>query len=580
MIDILLYSQCVSSKTDDSRMDKALVNVLKPIMKIIYQDKSFDKTHLFLTVEEIRYLEEMYPELNVFITSLVKQKLITMLTGTYHNIDPVFFPQKIIAEDIEKMTTLLRRSYTRRPTEFFPYASIWSEGMFTALYNSGFSDVYFQPVKNIKNFPKSTFEIHHMQKSLRIHHADETIDGFIGGYLDGTLSESTALDSIKTHIIKCNDEVLVGINLDDFALKDGSFVFVEKLMYALKSLQNDAKTPSEDREVTDADNIDDLNKSEEIKPLERYFMPQGCYSDLSQNLNLQGDILRDDNLSFTSRVEYISDIILDNNKKKAIADRNYLEGLMCSLSSAAIVFEKYRCNEYLQKRRRDFYEIVQLFSTTPLIKREYNLHNRLINVIISKSFFALENKCTLYELGIMATGHNPLENGYAFKDGFIKEGVDTVEYAEYKNEELDKKTTMDIRSSSLFNYGEITKELHVKSSSVVMNISLKNTNKKNFAYTYVPSFLFSGVTCDEKRNDAEVQSVKFKIENSSDTLTILFSKPLLFKENMLERKDGYISFTPKYDLKLKKDEGFDLIITLRYDKGQEGKNDNRESKKV
>ena len=88
------------------------------------------------------------------------------------------------------------------------------------------------------------------------------------------------------------------------------------------------------------------------------------------------------------------------------------------------------------------------------------------------------------------------------------------------------------------------------------------------------------MTCDEKRNDAEVQSVKFKIENSSDTLTILFSKPLLFKENMLERKDGYISFTPKYDLKLKKDEGFDLIITLRYDKGQEGKNDNRESKKV
>ena len=94
MINILLYSQCVSSKTSDERMEKSLVNMLLPIMKAVYQKKSVNKIHLFITAEEIKYLEEMHPEVNMFITSLVKQKLLVNLTGTFHNINPIFFPQK------------------------------------------------------------------------------------------------------------------------------------------------------------------------------------------------------------------------------------------------------------------------------------------------------------------------------------------------------------------------------------------------------------------------------------------------------------------------------------------------------
>lgn len=568
MTDILLYSQYVSSTSTNNGMEKALSNVLLPIIKTVYHGNGIQKVYLFITREEIKYLEEMHPEINMLIHSLVKKKALVLLTGTSHNINPIFFPQKTISSDIEIMTTELRRAFTRRPSIFFPYGSIWSPTMLVALENSGIRDVFFPPLKNINSFPKGVFRISNLQKSINVRHSDEKIDGYISEFLNDRVTSEKAIQNINSYLnANKSEEILIGIDIDSMDNPEKDVPFIEELLNLIKSNTQKFFENNEDILLSD-----EKNMKEDKKDYPLFFLPAGCYSDLYPNFNIHGEILSDDKNMNVSRMLYVINILLNNDTKKIISDRTYMNRMMCSLSSAALFFKKYNTEEYSRKRLRDFYDILVGISTTQLMKYDFQTNEKLYQIILSKMFFILENNGTLEELGLLQTGVNLLEGGYAFKDTFIHENGQETLYPKYQKQEFEKKTTNDIKEVSSLDGATIQKEIHVRSSAITVNTKIVNNGKKNFTYTYAPAFFFKGLNLDEKRDEVELTSVKYRVKDNKDTVQLTFSNSLLYTSTMNKIFDNDKSiFQPRWNLKLKKDEIFELSTTLRYDKVQEGK---------
>lgn len=557
MVKVLVYSQCVAPSAKDNMMERTLSGVLLPLTKYIYQNKTEDNILLFLTAEEVRYLEENHPEQNMFITSLVKRNAITMLTGTYHNINPIIFSAKTISDDIEQMTTFLRRQYTRRPTAFFPYASLWTPSIPAALENAGIEEVFLPSIRNMTNYPEGTFEINTLSKGIRVYHANDTIDSYISDFISGREKADAVSDHICEYIKKTNDDIVIGLNLDALSTTPEGANFAIDVLSCVRNYNATNNNCSNNK----------------LYPL--FFLPSGCYSSLYNGNNMLGDILQNDELFYLSRVMFVKKFLQYSGNKKLIGDKKYLDALLCSIASSALSFDEYSDEKYSTKLTRDFYTIVSSLSAQPFFDYTFRAGNTEYSVLLSKGFFVLVSPLGyIKEFGMITSGIDFVKGGYAFKDVIREENGDAINTLDYSNTSESFKSHSDTELSSSFNAVVVTKEFHVRTSSITMHINFKNTEKKVASFTYSPECLFSFLCYSDKGNCESTSSLRFHVCTKNDMLTdsihISSSKDFAFSDTV-NISDNKTLFTPKWNVRLKKDEAFDLTLTIRYDKGQEAK---------
>ena len=194
---------------------------------------------------------------------------------------------------------------------------------------------------------------------------------------------------------------------------------------------------------------------------------------------------------------------------------------------------------------------------------------------MSKGIFVLVSPdAVVEEFGMLNSGIDFVKDGWAFKDVIREENGDSIGGITYKVSTENKRSNSDIAFNSMFNGVIFNKEFHVRTSSVTVHINFKNTEKKTAAFTYALDSMFSFLTYNDKKNCDSVNSLRFHVNNNNDansdsihiSLSKDFSFPLSVKTN-----DNKTIFTPAWDIRLKKDESFDLTLTIRYDKGQEEK---------
>ena len=556
MVKVLVYSQCVAPSAKDNMMERTLSGVLLPLTKYIYQNKTEDNILLFLTAEEVRYLEENHPEQNMFITSLVKRNAITMLTGTYHNINPIIFTSKTISDDIEQMTTFLRRQYTRRPVAFFPYASLWTPTIAAALENVGIEEVFFPSLRNITNYPEGSFEITTLNKSIKVHHANDTIDLYISSFISGEKKINEVSERICEYINTTKEDIVIGLNLDALSTVDQGAEFAIEILSCVRNYNVQNKTSRS------------VNK---LYP--QFFLPSGCYSSLYKESNLLGDILQKDEHFYLSKVMFIKRFLQFSGNKKLIGDKKYLDALLCSIASVALFLVEYSDVKYQTKLNRDFYTILSSLSAQPFFDPTFRSCNLEHTILLSKGIFVLVSPdAVVEEFGMLNSGIDFVKDGWAFKDVIREENGDSIGGIIYKVSTENKRSNSDIAFNTMFNGVVFNKEFHVRTSSVTVHINFKNTEKKTAAFTYALDSVFSFLTYNDKKNCEIVNSLRFHVNNNNDpisdsihiSLSKDFSFPLSVKTN-----DNKTIFTPAWDIRLKKDESFDLTLTIRYDKGQE-----------
>lgn len=568
MVKVLVYSQCVSATASNEMMERTLSGVLLPFTKYIYQQitkndyqqKTEDDILLFITSEEVRYLEACHPEQNMLITSLVKKNLIKMLTGTYHNINPIVFSAKTISDDVEQMTTFLRRQYTRRPVAFFPYASIWTPSIASALEDTGIEEVYFPSFKNILNYPEGAFEISNLNKVIRVYHASETIDSSIEEFISGHKKLHETIEKISEYIKKSDDDIIIGLNLDELSKVEDGANFAIELLSRCRMYNTNVK-------------------GNKLYPL--FFMPSGCYSSLYNGTNMLGDELKNGDNFNLARVFFIKSFLQYSGNKKLIGDKKYLDALLCSISSSALSFDIYSDLQYQTKLTRDFYTIVSSLSTRPFFKYTFRHSDKEYKILLSRGLFVLLSKeGDIRELGMLSTGIDFVKNGYAFSDVISAQNSDASVSKiklDYEIKSDNTKTHSDVTVSSLFNGVDVCKEFHIRTSSLTIHINFKNTEKKNATFTYSSESLLSFLSLVERKTQDNVSSLRLRVlSKNGNNDTIHFSSSKEFSPSTaMSIENDQIKFTPTWDVRLKKDESFDLTFTIRYDKGQEAQNDNR-----
>lgn len=561
MISTFLYSQYVSTTNKES-INRSMLFLLLPILQGLYQRKSIDSLGLFITNDEVKYLEDNHPEFNMLIANLSKMHRLSLMTGTYHNVNPMLFPARNIAEDIEHMTTMLRRQYGKRPSVFFPYASVWAPNLVGALKDCGIKDVIFPALEKIDFSPEGAFEVNELLKSVTIHHADKEITEILNLYIKSQHTSTAALSLIERYLeVHKDKDIIVGLDLDNLSKRESAVSFVNSL---LKMIQN-------------------INKESVFLPVEKnprypqFFLPSGCYSNVYPKLNILGDILLNDDSLYLARVRYVKDILLRTDLKKGnLGDKKYLQALMYSISGLSHSFPDYTDEAFYEKSTRDFYTIISSLYDSNLITPQFMTSRGMCSLLTNKNLVSLiSNEGNLLELGLTEKGVAAISAKDEIKDYFVTE-KDFVHKIECPYEvEYIGKNNIDVKYSTLCSGLEISKEVHISTSSIVINISIKNVQKKNISLRYEQSLSLACLHLGDKKPPETISNLRMHVNSTNDTIVFSSSKAWRSDHGLgdeyIQNKKNKLLIKPSWDVKLKKGEAFDLNLTFRYEKQQEVK---------
>lgn len=532
MQEVLLYSEQTDSY-NSTAMFFSLYKVLMPILKNLYQNSYAFCPKLFITAKEITYLEENFPEENMLLRSLVKENKIEILTGSFSNINPLLLPSKSISDDVEKMATLIRKTYGKRPTSFFLYKNVISPSLVSALFDINIYDVYTDFLHST-NIGKEQFNYSEGLKTLKIHTPIE------------------------------NSKILIVVSLDDNILRDENEI-VQKIIVLLKRVSTDNENLNVKRE-------DNGGLKNSFSLLSADFLPSGCYNG-KNDVNFLSSLYSKNDLSL-AKFFYIRNTLINNdNKKKVLKNKKHLEMSMAELSDLSFYLSlKKLSQKYIEEKTSIFSSTVKELAELNVLSPFFETTTEVFDVLYSKNIFSLiSSNGVMRELLFLTQNCNFLENGYAFNLNLVFENNDEINI-DFTNDCIINRTTSDIEWIKVCEYLEIKKEIHIRASSLTVKFSLKNNEAKNSSCSVSTEFLLSHLIFDDKKYKDDISALHFKIANKKDSLflssTKQFSIQDAYKEIKIDENYNSLLIKPKFKVKLKRGESFDVVFTLRYEKNQ------------
>lgn len=529
-MEVLLYSEQVDPKNGHS-MHSSLVLTLMPILKLIYQEDYSFEPKLFITANEIAYLEKNYPEENMLIKSLVKEDKLEMLSGSFSNINPLLFPSRNISEDIEKMATLIRKTYSKRPESYFAYKNVFAPNLISALSDLEIEDIYTSYLYDA-NIDKEEFYYSEGTKAVTVH---------------------TPLRNSKDFFV---------VNLD--LIIDDPIIFVGNVMRLF--------TKIDCRENPTIQSFEDLPSAVPYYYQNSDFLQSGCY-DGTNEVNFLSKLFKGQN-EFFDYLMYVRNILLNqDNRKNYLKGKKHLDAKMYALSDLSLYLSSDLSDDYRNEKRRIFASLLEELSSLSLLSPNFETPNNFYEVLYSKNIFALCDKtATITKLLYLPKNIDFVENGYAFKSTFVEESKQKENIGFFIDIEAEA-TEADMEWCAFTSRVETVKQIHIRNASATVKFMVKNNERKSFIADFENEFCFHDMTVDSKSINGEIKNLRLKLGGAESSVLLSSTKPFSLKDGIkFDEKSKSLLIKPTFNIKLKRGETFDVSFTLKYEKAQGEKN--------
>lgn len=127
----------------NDQLERKYQNSYKPFLKVLYE---FPKVRASLHYSGIlfEWFEEKHPEILIIINEMVKRGQLELIGGGFY--DPIFpiIPGKDRINQIELLTTYIRKKFGKRPRGFWLTGRVWEPYICSSIRNSGMSYIFLE----------------------------------------------------------------------------------------------------------------------------------------------------------------------------------------------------------------------------------------------------------------------------------------------------------------------------------------------------------------------------------------------------------------------------------------------------
>ena len=395
MKKILLGGYSYYCLESDERLYPSIFdNNIAPILKFLYTNENY-KFSLYITYNQILWLESKRPEIVKLIDILLKRKSLTLLFSSSFQALADIIQQKEILLQSEAMALKIRQVFKAKADGFFAFEGFWQSD-FVPLFSKADISYSLVPINRIEKELKYPFIMSkNLQKMLII-----PTSIYHNATLNRFLESKSSLDKFLTQYSKEIDSreyEIVFFNIDDFVKKGKDFsLFINSLFSVYKNCC-----------FYTTDDISDIGKA--------YFLPSARYTADSFEIF---DFLYSNQEQITklARINYIEELLNLNKKKKK--DFPALDTQFKKLTTSMQFIPGYydlSTNEELYKSYLGILKELLVDIEKPprfdMLTYSYETIKNKNNI----SFLDLGD-ATIKEIGDFRNLINLLHGGYLFKD--------------------------------------------------------------------------------------------------------------------------------------------------------------------
>lgn len=576
------YSQ-LPFGSPNSSLERMLSAVLKPVLNFLYQNQSVC-FNLYLSAKEIEWIESNHPEVNLMISALVKRNQLNILTGSYYQSILQTTPVWERSEQIEKMTTLIRKRYGNKADTLWLFNQVWTPATIGVMSLAGVNNLFISTYDSVndKNFASAPFIMNELGKTVNIYPIDDRYSALIRDYSDGLISTRKLLEEAEATIPYRSCEAnTVMLNIDQLSsgALDGWKIF-ETIVSSYRSRGITTGFADFDSDLSD---VGYLSASW-----------YGRDDVIQKGIGFGEYVSSDLFLSTVYDLRCMIDELYRQNKKTDKANRKMLENAMMRASSGAVFSHAYSRPPVVQEVLGNLYTAFDAVAEGEIPSGGIMYDGKRIH-FSGKNFTGVFSS-----LGgsVLTFIFRPIKWCYSGSSSLFTDFFRPATAQKTRNLSRERYTAEIINKKNndvSFTYkGEINKKkyaikktYHIKTSMVVVDVELTNLGSEELSGVYsvsLPIFcngiLRTPLVCVSDKahsvtlseGEAVLEDEKsLKIQDSGNGVNIVFgaSKPFAFSKNEENAvfKDGSVYrdtlIIPSWNVKLQSSEKFSLTLALR-----------------
>lgn len=206
----------LSSYTPAHAFERALSLIYIPVLRKIYNKPGLKFT-LYISSAMMEYFDDHHPEVNILISTLAQKGVIKLLSGISTQSILSLTPPKERANQLEKMTTSIRKRYKLRASSAFFYGQIWSPLYITPLLASGLDKVAISTYKatSREHLYETPFKMNELGRRINVYPSADEVSCLVSQYAQGEINIRSLKDRI-TDFFENNtrEDNLILLNLD------------------------------------------------------------------------------------------------------------------------------------------------------------------------------------------------------------------------------------------------------------------------------------------------------------------------------------------------------------------------------
>ncbi len=136
------YNSEPPGSTDD-QLEKKYQNSYKPFLKVLYEYPKI-RASLHYSGALLEWFEQKHPEFIILINEMIKRRQIELLGGGFYSPVLSLIPAKDRINQIELLTTYIRKKFGKRPRGFWLNEFIWEPFICSSLHSSGMKYTFLE----------------------------------------------------------------------------------------------------------------------------------------------------------------------------------------------------------------------------------------------------------------------------------------------------------------------------------------------------------------------------------------------------------------------------------------------------
>lgn len=201
---------------------RALSLIYQPVLKYVY-DREDVRFSLYQSSAMMNFFSEEHSEVNFLISTLVKRGSLRLFTGMANQSIMSLYTPRERANEIEKMTTMIRKLYSYKAQSAFFYGEVWSPQVVSTLSSLSIANVVISTYsqRDKKELFNQVKVMSELGKKVRICPFDDNISRIISSFAQGETTLEETKERIREYFCTLSPDAEVFI-----------FLYIDQLLEA------------------------------------------------------------------------------------------------------------------------------------------------------------------------------------------------------------------------------------------------------------------------------------------------------------------------------------------------------------